>query len=238
MLQMIKDLPVLPTPKKVRIKFTKSNDLIYISHLDLVRTLTRAIIRARIPVKYTEGFNPIPKLVFATPLSVGCASECEYLDIKIDREMSLEMIKESLSHELPSGMTVADVYEPGSKFTEALYSSYEIIISDPSLDENSSLKVKDVFSAISLVINKRSKSGEKQVDIVPYIKSLDAISHDGVLKINTLLSVSSADYLNPEYVVDIVYNALSLSKDNYNLNFGYTITRKDLYLSDQFSLFR
>ena len=238
MLQMIKDLPVLPAPRKVRIKFTKGNDLIYISHLDLVRTLTRAIIRARIPVKYTEGYNPIPKLVFATPLSVGCASECEFLDIRIDREMTYAEIKEALSCELPYGMNVVDVYEPASKFTEAIYSGYEIMISDPSLDNRSLDRIKEVFSSTTLVISKRSKSGEKQVDIKPFIKRLDAICQDNELKINTLLSVSSADYLNPEYIVDIIYNTLGLSKDNYNINSGYAITRKDLYLWDQKTLFR
>ena len=95
-----------------------------------------------------------------------------------------------------------------------------------------------MFSSTTLVISKRSKSGEKQVDIKPFIKRLDAICQDNELKINTLLSVSSADYLNPEYIVDIIYNTLGLSKDNYNINSGYAITRKDLYLSDQKTLFR
>ena len=155
MLQMIKNLTALDKPRKIRIKFSKGGDLIYISHLDLVRTMTRAIIRARIPVKYTEGYNPIPKLVFSTPLSIGCTSVCEYLDIKIDREMSCDDIKHALSIQFPVDMKVLDVYEPTSKFSDAVYSGYTIEIFDPSIDQWSTEKLKNVFSQPEIKIVKR-----------------------------------------------------------------------------------
>ncbi len=229
MLQMIKELAPLDKPKKIRIKFSKCGDLVYISHLDLVRTMTRAVIRARIPVKYTEGFNPIPKLVFSTPLSIGCASVCEYLDIKIDREMSCEEIKRALSLQFPGDMQVLAVYEPSSKFSEALYSGYSIEIFDPSIDRSSVDKLNSVFSANELLIIKRSKSGDKEVNILPYIFSYDIKANDGRLLFNTVLSASSADYLNPEYVVNIIYDALDLSKDDYTAETRYSITRTELY---------
>ena len=238
MLQMIKDIPKLNTPQKVRIKFSKGNALIYISHLDLVRTLTRAIIRARIPVKYTEGYNPIPKMVFATPLSVGCSSECEYLDIRIDREISFVDIYKNLSHELPYGMEILDVYEPTSKFTEAQYSGYKIEISDPLLTSDCIDKLRDKFNTSELVITKRSKSGDKQVDILPYIKSIDFGCNASTLTVDTILSVSSADYLNPEYIVNIIYDLLSISKDDYTEDSCYSITRKELYLADAQTRFK
>ena len=238
MLQMIKDMPPLPLPKKVRIKFSKKGELIYISHLDLVRTLTRAIIRARIPIKYTEGYNPIPKMTFATPLSVGCASECEYLDIKIDREITLCKIKEQLSSQVPEGITILDVYEPNSKFTEALYSSYNITIRDKSIDEGSASILNEVFSQNELVITKRTKSGEKEVNILPFIKELKVTSEQGRCDIFTKLCVSSADFLNPEYIVGVVYSQLKLSKDNFDCQSGYGICRETLYLSDCVSEFR
>ena len=235
---MINEMSPLPTPKKVRIKFTKTGDLIYISHLDLVRTMTRAIIRARIPIKYTEGYNPIPKMTFATPLSVGCASECEYLDIKIDRDIKLCKIKEQLSAQVPCGLSILDVYEPERKFTDALYSSYMITICDKSIDQASGSIVKNAFSQKELVITKRSKSGEKDVNILPYIKALEVTSEQGKCNVFTKLCVSSADFLNPEYIVGVVYNALGLSKDNFEDGAGYTICRKTLYLSDCVSEFQ
>ena len=235
---MIKDLPKLDLPRKVRIKFSKGKDLIYISHLDLVRTLTRAIIRARIPVKYTEGFNPIPKLVFATPLSVGCSSECEFLDIKIDRKMSFIDIYKNLSRELPNGMEVLDVYDPSSKFTDAVYSTYTIYISDMCLSEDSIEKLKEVFSSPELVITKRSKSGDKEVDILPYINSIDFDLSYGKLRVRSMLSVSSADYLNPEYLINIIYDTLNISKDNYADGCEYSICRNELFLADAKTRFK
>lgn len=238
MLQMIKDLPKLDAPKKIRIKFSKGGELIYISHLDLVRTMTRAIVRSRIPVKYTEGYNPIPKLTFATPLSVGCASECEYLDIKIDREMTCEQIKNSLSAQLPPCMSVVDVYEPQTKFTEALYSTYSIRIFDPSLSVGCDDIANSAFDLPEIVVLKRSKSGDKLTDIKPLIKKIDAKFVDNMLNIDCMLCVSSAEYLNPEYIVNIVYEKLGLSKDNYSQGSGYEIIRRDLFAADMITRFK
>ena len=238
MLQMIKELPPLDKPKKIRIKFSKGGDLIYISHLDLVRTMTRAIIRARIPVKYTEGYNPIPKLVFSTPLSIGCASVCEYLDIKIDREMSCNDIKNSLSKQFPGDMSVLDVYEPNTKFSDAVYSGYTIEIFDRSIDNSALELLKECFSRSEIRIIKRSKSGDKEVDILPFVFSHDMKLTNRSLVFNTVLSSSSADYLNPEYVVNIIYDTLGLSKDDYASDCGYTITRTELYTKGCDNIFR
>ena len=81
------DLPLLEAPKNIRIKFLKTGSLQYISHLDLHRLINRALVRAGIPIWYTKGFNPHAKMVFALPLPVGVESVCEYLDVKIDKEI-------------------------------------------------------------------------------------------------------------------------------------------------------
>ena len=70
----------------IRFEFTKKDGLKYISHLDLQRAVSRIIKRSGIPIRYTEGFNPHQKMVFALPLSVGSESECELLDIYIRHE--------------------------------------------------------------------------------------------------------------------------------------------------------
>lgn len=78
--------PLLPAPITVRFRFSKTGSLQYISHLDLQRTFGRVVLRAGIPVWYTKGFNPHPKLVFALPLPVGTESVTEYLDLRVDPE--------------------------------------------------------------------------------------------------------------------------------------------------------
>ena len=60
----------------------------YISHLDVMRCMSRAVRRARLPLWYTEGFNPHPYMMFALPLSLGFSSQCESMDIRIEGEMT------------------------------------------------------------------------------------------------------------------------------------------------------
>ena len=106
---------------KVRIKFSKVGDLMYISHLDLARTMQRIILRSGIDIWYSEGFNPQPKMVFAVPLPTGVESNCELLDIKLNSYMSNEEIKNRLNDNLPEQMRVLEVYNPEVKFKEISY---------------------------------------------------------------------------------------------------------------------
>ena len=76
----------------IRIKFSKKGDLVYISHLDLAKTMQRICVRSGINIWYSEGFNPQPKLVFAVPLPVGVESDTEFLDIRITKPMEHEEI--------------------------------------------------------------------------------------------------------------------------------------------------
>ena len=73
----ISDYPLLETPVTIRLGFYKKGALQYISHLDLQRTFQRILSRAELPLWYTQGFNPHPKLVFGLPLPIGCESVCE-----------------------------------------------------------------------------------------------------------------------------------------------------------------
>ena len=105
----------------VRIRFTKVGSLQFISHLDLNRTMKTVMIRAGVPIKYSEGFNPHPKMVFALPLSVGAESICELLDFKLDRPMSEEELTDRLNAALPPDMRVLETYAPSAKFTDIRY---------------------------------------------------------------------------------------------------------------------
>ncbi|HBT64885.1 MAG TPA: hypothetical protein DEB10_09535, partial [Ruminococcaceae bacterium] len=76
--------------KEVRIRFRKIGRAKYISHLDLTRTMTRALRRAGIPIWYTEGFNRHPYVTFASPLSLGFEGLCESMDIRLVQDMPME----------------------------------------------------------------------------------------------------------------------------------------------------
>jgi len=195
-------------PKPQRIKFTKTGKLKYISHLDLCRSFRSVLARAKVPIYYSEGFNPHPKMVFALPLSIGTESICEYLDIKIVEDVSCEELKANISAALPPDITIEEVYEPQSKFTEIKWAEYDITNKDEFSVEP--------LSAEKIEIAKKSKSGVKNTDIKPLIRCYEL--NGNVLTIQ--LSADNSDYLNPEYIAQI----LELDE--------YSIVRKHILRAD------
>ena len=199
-------LPMLETPETVRIKFCKVVNLQFISHLDLQRTFHRVLVRANIPMWYTKGFNPHAKLVFGVPLSVGTESMCEMADLKLERKISLEDIKNQLNEQLTDEMYVLDVYYPTTKFADVAYADYTVTLSSPIINEESEKKSAELFSSPIMMI-KKSKSGEKEVDITSFIKRISFSAKNGEMKINAILSAGSTENLNPEYLVNALKNA-------------------------------
>ena len=90
------------TPINLRVKFKKTGNLKYISHLDLVRTMNKIIVRAKLPLWYTEGFNPKPKMVFAAPLSTGVDSLSEFMDLRLTERMDPMLAMEILNKNMPT----------------------------------------------------------------------------------------------------------------------------------------
>lgn len=217
-------LPELATPKVVRLKFCKVGTLQYISHLDMQRTFNRILVRACIPVWYTQGFNPHIKLVFSTPLSVGSESVCEYLDIRLSREMPLDVLKEKLNAEMTDEFYITDVYEPKNDFSSIAYAEYDIVIHTTDASEALAKEMENVLTTSPLNMIKKGKAGEKEIDIIPLIKDVnvkyDAEKNDIV--INALLSASSTQYLNPEMLINALKEKIGilsgdLTKEYYSI---------------------
>lgn len=176
----------------VRIKFSKVGSLQFISHLDLNRTMKTVMIRAGIPIKYSEGFNPHPKMVFALPLSIGAESVTELLDFKITRPMPKAELIERLNNAFPPEMRVLDAYKPESKFVSIKYAEYEL-----ENDEDFSITP---LEQNEIVLLKRTKSGEKLTDIKPMIHSYEKEGN----KLTCVLSASPDQYLNPDYIAKVL----------------------------------
>ena len=218
-------LPMLESPETVRIKFCKIGNLQFISHLDLQRTFHRVLVRANIPMWYTKGFNPHAKLVFGVPLSVGTESMCEMADLKIERKISLEAIKNQLNEQLTDEMYVLEAYYPSTKFADIAYADYTITLKSPMITEETEKKANALFSSPIMMI-KKSKSGEKEVDITAFVKKISFNSMNGEMVINTILSAGSSENLNPEYIVNALKNAGLFSSEAENY---YRIMRNRVY---------
>ena len=231
-------LETLEVPKTVRLKFCKVGKLQYISHLDLQTAFNRIISRACLPVWYTKGFNPHIKLVFSTPLSVGTESVCEYLDIRIDRDMPCEEIVSRLNAEMTDEFYITEAYYPTDDFSLIEWASYEIKIYTDAACRSLATRAQELLTTSPLIMTKRTKSGEKEIDIVPMINSatVDFDAADKSILINTTVRASSKEYLNPELIVSALKTHLGiLSTDPIKEH--YSITRVGIFKSDM-SVFR
>ncbi|MDH4277799.1 MAG: TIGR03936 family radical SAM-associated protein [Acidimicrobiia bacterium] len=99
-----------PPPKlRLRIRFTKAGKIRFVSHRDVARLFERAMRIVRLPVAYSEGFSPRPKLSFGLALSVGHESDAEYLDVEVTEMPDVETMAAALSDALPDGLSVESV---------------------------------------------------------------------------------------------------------------------------------
>ena len=213
--------------RAVRVRFEKSGAMLYISHLDLAKTLAQVIRRAGIPVWYSEGFNPKPRLVFASPLSVGCGGLSEVLDFKITEEMTDEEIEKRLSRNVPPGITIHRVYTQKNKLNLIKWAENEITFINSDVNGDLPSKIEDLFTR-PVILMKRSKSGEKETDISLLVKKISAEVSGDRLTVTAVTEADSAAYLNPEYVASAIDREFDLQK-----NTGYhTIMRKRLLVSD------
>lgn len=110
--------------REVRLRFSKTGRLKYISHLDINRAMSRALKRAQIPLWYTEGFNPHPYMSFSLPLSLGVESLCESVDLRIIGDITNDEIKYRLNNVLPQDIKIVDVYDDFRDNSEIVYSDY------------------------------------------------------------------------------------------------------------------
>ncbi len=231
--EYLKMLPELESPLTVRIKFVKKGKLQYISHLDLQRTFNRILMRSGLPVWYTKGFNPHAKLVFSTPLSVGTQSECEFLDLRFDREMPCEDIKRMLNAELTNEMYATEVYIPKTKFSEICFCEYEYELFTSMASEGFAAELEKLFTTSPLTLVKKTKSGEREIDIVPLIKSVSAVYNKGggSIGMKSVLSAETENFLNPEMLITAIKTKYGILTAE-NAEEWYSITRKKSLKAD------
>ena len=157
-----------------RLLFEKTGRAVWISHLDLMRLFQRAFQRAGLSLKHTQGFNPRPSVSIALPLSVGIYSQCELLDFELDGQVpSLEEIRDRLNRSLVEGVRILEVYENGRKLKDLSLLSCQIRLEyDNGYAAEAGNEIDALFSKPSLFVEKRSKNGPTEQDIIPLIKKL------------------------------------------------------------------
>ncbi len=196
---------------KLRITFSKTGRARFISHLDLNRTMQRALKRARIPIWYTEGFNPHAYIMFPLALSLGVDSKCELMDISITEDIDFKKIKESLNSVLPEGLQVINVALQDKKHTEIAFSEYRIVLSADCDNERLLEEFKSFLNLEKIEVEKKTKKkGISLIDIKPLIIVLSANVCDNGVEIMLRLPSGTSTNINPSLVIDAFNSMFAL----------------------------
>ncbi len=187
--------------EKLRLRFTKEGRAVYISHLDLMRTMQRAFQRAGYGLKYSEGFNPHPILSILLPLGVGTSSVCELMDFQLAQEADLAALPDALTAAMPEGIRVLEAYPEGRKVRELKWLRISGVLEYDTADV---LAVRDglqrFFAQETIVIRKKTKRGEGESDIAPAIRSIGFAAEARRIMLSAVISAQEPT-LNPDLLV-------------------------------------
>lgn len=199
--------------REVRLRFAKEDRLKYISHLDINRSMSRALCRAKIPLWYTEGFNPHPYMSFSLPLSLGVESLCESVDLRITGDISNKEIKERLNFVLPVGLRIVDVYDDFRDCSEIAFSDYVYKFQFPDNDKAVE-KMKSILDSNEILALKKAKQGRKRVlketDIKQFIDKYSVSIRGDVIVLNIRLAAGPDRNLNPSLLFDTIIRLLDM----------------------------
>lgn len=204
----------------IRTRFVKGSTLRFISHLDLVRVFHRAVRRARLPIEFSKGYNPHPKISFGSALAVGCTSEAEFVDFELTDEVSPKEFIKRLNDALPYGIKVLEAKEV-PKNTPSLMSKintaiYCIALELPKGLSSSEVKqrIKRFMELKTIRIKKLKKNRQKEMDIRNLIYELDVLDiKNGCVEIKAVVKIGNMGSVNPEMLVQAFNNYKIFSED-------------------------
>lgn len=214
----------------LRFRFKKLGSLQYISHLDLVRTMHKVIVRAKLPLWYTEGFNPKPKMVFAAPLSIGTESVCEFMDLRMSEYIDPAEAMARINANMTDEMQVIEAYYPNTKFTDLKWMSYRMTINTENLSDELVENCNLLFSSEIIEVSK--KNSDQMMNIKPLINSATAEKTDGVLIVNSTLSADPSAFLNPEYLIKALRDKCAVLASSDLTAESYEILRTNAFFAD------
>ena len=190
------------TPIRLRFRFRKVGRLRYISHLELVRTVSKAATRAGIPCWFTQGFNPVPKIVFGTPMSVGMESECEFVELRLTERVNPGDALTALNAATPAELTFFEAYYPENKLTDQCYAAYEVLVRTERNAEQLAAAFRALLADSTLTC--RNLTHGKASERVVGRQTGDAeveVTGEHTLRLKMTLGTSQGEFLNPDYVM-------------------------------------
>lgn len=203
---------------RIRAQLAKGPEARFISHLDLVRALERALRRTGLPVAYSEGFNPHPKIAFASALPLGATSEAEYFDVIFSEPVLPRQFELALNEQLPLGLRVIEAREVslrGPALMAAIdVSFWEVAFPAPPGGRAAVAEaIERLLGQGACVRVHQAKHGDREIDILPLIDQIDLVPEgdspepaaaergDGQVRIVMGLAAGARGSVRPEEVV-------------------------------------
>jgi radical SAM-linked protein len=186
--------------RTVRITFSKKGRARFISHLDLNRTMTRAVRRANLPIWYTEGFNRHPYLTFAAPLSLGYEGEQETMDLRLEQDMEMSELVTRLDAVMPEGLHIKHAAWAVCKAGDVDRAVYRLQLNGCQPEA-----VTELFAQSQVLVEKRNKKKEwKTIDIKPVLDTANAqiTPTETGTQLELTLPCNSTDTVNPALVTE------------------------------------
>lgn len=211
---------------KVRVKFKKYGAMRFIGHLDVMRYFQKAMIRADIPIAFSEGFSPHQIMSFANPLGIGVTSEGEYFDIELQSPISSERAVKQLNDAMVEGMEVVSfvqIAEEKKKTGMAIVAAadYLATLKKGTFPEDWKVKAESFMEQEQILIVKKTKRSEKEVDIKPMIYHFE-VKDEGIYM---QVATGSVENLKPGLVMQAFCQYLGVEEEQV----AFANHRLDLY---------
>ncbi|MDR3562872.1 MAG: TIGR03936 family radical SAM-associated protein [Negativicutes bacterium] len=220
---------------KLRLEITKGETVRYISHLDYSRTMERALRRAKLPVAYSEGFNPHMKIAFGSALSLGVTSDTEYLDVELKDDMAVADFSAALAGHLPAGIELKAVREiaAGQAALMAVVNLTSYRVTLPLPEELTTAAVEECVrrfnEALEVLFVKESPKGRRQIDVKEYMVGdvVTTVVPEGIA-LDMTIRITPGGSVKPSAVLTVLADQFGLAVNQS----AALINRTGLYVSD------
>ena len=223
---------------KIRIKFRKWGCMKFIGHLDMLRFFQKAMRRADVDIRYSEGFSPHQIMSFAAPLGVGITSDGEYFDIEVHSTKSSEEMLKDINAALVDGVEVTGyvALPDNAKTAMSIVTAADYVLSykegyqSPFSLKEWVEKIDTLFTTKeAYTIIKKTKKSEREMDLKPLVYAFKAMEQDGKPAFYINVSTGSVDNIKPELLLASMYEKLGLEYKEEAI----AIHRCDVYATDE-----
>jgi radical SAM-linked protein len=204
---------------KIRIRFEKSGDLRLISHHDLMRCFERMLRRADLPMHWTKGFNPHPRLSIAAPLPLGIVGSEEVVEVELEGELTLDAIQERLIRVAPQGLRILRLVAVAPKATAQVRRvGYRVDVPPPwRVDLPTRIRA---LRELPVCWVERTRPKPRRFDLKPFLESLhfDGAALDVILKVTPTGGVRPEEVLQALGLGDLITDGVVFHRYLLELN--------------------